>query len=178
MGTFCIPRSNLINSSRKVKDIYEELFENKESENLHIEKYSVIGNVVYAGVVSKIDPSHTFVEITRFSITKDEVCYKSFGEHNGKSLLDCPERILKYASKTDENSVKWVEHCREHRREKTRLNDMRNSVKVGDEIRIDRIESTSTYIVKSFWDQKTLMVEEINGDNDGSVALYRVMEII
>lgn len=178
MGTFCTPRSFLKNpDTKKVKEIFEEMFENNDKDDAQFEDYSVVGNIVYAGMRLKSDPSKTFVMVVRFSMNEYEVCYKRFSDSCGPRFIDCPEKILKYAEGNGGFSPKWIEECRAKRNEKAELAKMRKTVKVGDTVKIDSYDDERVFVVAYPIGTNKFMLSQ-GGVNVGSVTKSRIMEIL
>jgi len=63
--------------------------------------------------------------------------YKDMDSSCFPYYFNCPEKLLKLSTVTDDNSIKWIEECRKKRKHKSTVKKFLTSLKAGDKIMID-----------------------------------------
>ena len=75
--------------------------------------------------------------------------YKDLDSSMVPYYYNCPERLLKLSTVTDENSLKWIEQCREYRARKNKVKKFIASLKDGDMVEIDGIRYKFKFLYKT-----------------------------
>ena len=178
MGMTLVSRDELENfHTRSVSEIYRDLFLNRKNEKFNIEKYKIVGNVVYAGLRSKTNPEHTFVSVVRFSIKDNEIGYLEVDDSYPPIQNDCPDNILCYADKANQYSLNWVESCKRKSEFKKEMKKIRASVVAGSIVTLDTSTSDKKYIVTRYLNDKNICVTEEGCSKEYKSSLSRVMSV-
>lgn len=172
--SFKINRNNLKNPKTKsIKEIYIELVKDC-SDSISVEDYSIVGNVVFAGSRSSLNPNATFIEVVFFTIDDENIFIDTIRDSDNPDNYSCPFKILKYASGLG-HSDDWVKKCIELKEENAKLKAMRKLVKVGDVVKIDRVNTLVEYLV-TYADSKDLHINQVGGTESGVAPRNRVYD--
>jgi len=163
------------NDNEKVKDfLIKQWHENGHFEVLD---YSRKGKVVYMAIKNRTN-NDVFAAVTLINFQDGEFFWKEMTEHSGPCYVECPKRILKKLSPTnDPLANKWRQQCLELHETNRLLNKIYS---MGDIVEFDRdITFTDGFCGKRFivfkWNRSTLFAPYTGQNNlKGVFPKYRI----
>lgn len=92
-------------------DILEDLKKTMIGNNFELLQHSIKSNAVYTAIKNKTT-DNIFACVFLYSIKNGEIQFKDVCESEGPFYYDCPKKIIKILSPTDnENALDWRKRC-------------------------------------------------------------------
>lgn len=140
--------SQFVSFDSKDSEEIKKFFVNQWNvENFRCLDYSKKGNIIYMAV-ENIKNNKIFAVVTRISFYNRELYWKEMRESCGPVYVECPQRILKKLSPTDNEYAKnWREKCWEFHKKKAKKYMHGDIIKFPNKIEFTNGFSGDTFIL-------------------------------